>query len=157
MRQTLTFDSVELHIEASPERLYDIVADVTRTPELTPDIIRCEWTGGATGPVVGARFKATNKFGRGPRISNRPVVITAKRGQEFAFSRTAPFAGTLEWRYRFVRENTGTSVVESYTVTKPVSVVGWFLLGTVKGLKDRRAEMRQSMVVTLQRLAALVA
>ena len=63
MRQELTADSVERYIEASPEALYDIIADVTRTPELTPDIVRCEWLDGATGAVVGARFKAINKQG----------------------------------------------------------------------------------------------
>ena len=155
MRQRLSSDSVERYIEASPERLYDIVSDVTRTPELSPDIVRCRWTNGATGPVVGARFKATNQLGRGPRVSNRPVVVTAEPGREFAFSRTAPFAGTLEWRYRFSPEGSGTRVVESYTVTKDVSALGWFLVARVKGLADREGEIRASMAVTLGRLAAL--
>lgn len=155
MRQSLTSDSVERFIHASPERLYDIVSDVTRTPELSPDIVRCVWTGDATGPTVGARFRATNKFGRGPRVSNRPTVITAESAREFAFSRTAPFSGTLEWRYRFVPELAGTRVTESYTVIKPVHAIGWFMLGTMKGSRDRKRELRESMRVTLQRLATL--
>ena len=40
MRQELTTDTVDRYIEASPEALYDLIADVTRTPELTPDIVR---------------------------------------------------------------------------------------------------------------------
>jgi hypothetical protein len=135
--------------------LYDIVADITRTPELSPDILYCEWVGGATGPAVGARFKATNKFGRGPRVSNRPVVIVAEPGREFAFSRRAPFSGTLEWRYRFVPESDGTQVIESYTVTEPVHWFGWFMLTVLKGSRDRRSEMRASMEATLDRLDAI--
>ena len=155
MRQRLTTDSVERLIDAPPQHLYDIVADVARTPELSPDIVRCEWTVGHRQATVGARCKATNKFGLWPRVSNRPTVITADPGREFAFSRTAPFAGTLEWRYRFLPDGSGTRVVESYTVTRQVSLVGWFMLGTLKGSKDRQSEMRTSMTTTLRRLAAL--
>jgi len=155
VRQRLDCDGVSRHISAAPKALYEIVSDVTRTPELSPDIVFCEWVDGATGPAVGARFKATNKFGRGPRVSNRPVVIVAEPGREFAFSRRAPFSGTLEWRYRFVPESNGTRVFESYTVTEPVHWFGWFMLTVLKGSRDRRSEMRGSMEATLARLDAI--
>jgi len=156
MRQELTSDHVERYIEASPEVLYDLIADVTRTPERTPDIARCEWIDGATGPAVGARFKATNHQGRGPDWSNKPVVTVADRGEEFSFTRTEPFAGTILWRHRFVAEGSGTRVIESYEVTKPVSIVGWFIIDTLYGLKDRRRDLRASMIASLDRVAELV-
>jgi hypothetical protein len=155
MRQNLTTDAVERYVEATPELLYDIVSDVTRTPELSPEVVKCTWVKGATGPAVGARFRAVNSAGRGPNWPNWPVVVTADRGREFSFSRTEPFAGTLEWRYRFVPEGSGTRVIESYTVTKPVTIVGWFLIGTLSGLKDRTGDLRRGMTVTLDRLAAV--
>ena len=156
MRQQLSTDTVERYIEASPEAVYDVVADVTRTPERTPDIVRCEWLDGATGPAVGARFKAVNRQGRGPNWSNKPVVTVADRGREFSFSRTEPFAGTILWRHRFVPEGTGTRVVESYEVVKPISVVGWFIISTLYGMKDRQTDLRASMLASLDRLAELV-
>lgn len=152
VRQQLDGDSVSRHIKASPRALYAILSDVTRTPELSTDIVHCEWLDGATGPAVGARFKATNKFGRGPQVSNTPVVIAADPGRAFAFSRRAPFAGTLEWRYQLTEEGDGTNVVESYAVTEPVHWFGWFMLTVLKGSKDRRSEMRASMNATLARL-----
>ena len=155
MRQNLTTDAVERYIAASPELLYDIVSDVTRTPELSPEVVKCTWVKGATGPAVGARFRAINSAGRGPDWPNWPVVITAHRGREFAFRRTEPFAGTLKWRYRFIPEGIGTRVVESYTVTKPVTVIGWFLIDTLAGLKDRAGDLRTGMTATLDRLAAV--
>jgi hypothetical protein len=39
---------------------------VTRTPEFSPEILRCTWLDGGTGPAVGVRFEAVNKAGRGP-------------------------------------------------------------------------------------------
>lgn len=156
MRQELTTDTVERHIEASPETLYDFIADVTRTPERTPDIVRCEWVEGATGPAVGARFKAINKQGRGPNWSNKPVVTVADPGREFSFTRTEPFAGTILWRHQFVPDGTGTLMIESYEVLKPISIIGWFIIDTLYGMKDRRAELRSSMATSLERLAELV-
>jgi hypothetical protein len=155
MRQELTTDQVSRHIEATPQVLYDLVSDVTRTPEYSSEVVRCTWLGGATGPAVGARFKAINKAGRGPNWPNKPVVTAADPGREFAFARTEPFAGTVAWRYSFEPEGTGTRVTESYEVTRKLTAVGWFVIGTLYGLKDRRSDLRAGMTATLDRIAKM--
>jgi hypothetical protein len=155
MRQDLTTDSVTRYIDAPSEALYDRIADVTRTPELTPDIVKVEWLDGATEAVVGARFKATNHAGRGPNWPNKPVITVADPGREIGWARTEPFGGTVEWRYRFEPEGTGTRVTETYEVTKPLRLMGWFIIGTLYGLKDRQGDLRTSMEATLARLAEL--
>lgn len=155
MRQELTHDAVARHIDASPEALYDVIADVTRMPELSPEIVSCEWIDGATGPAVGARFRALNSAGRGPKWHNVPVVTVAERGRELAFSRTEKGAGTIVWRYVFTPEGTGTTVTESYEVTRPVTMFGWFIIGVIYGNKDRRGDLRRGMTETLERLAAV--
>ena len=33
-----------------------LIADVTRTPEFSPEVSTCRWLDGAAGPAVGARF-----------------------------------------------------------------------------------------------------
>jgi Polyketide cyclase / dehydrase and lipid transport len=155
MRQNLTHDSVERYVEASPQTLYDVIADVTRTPELSPEVVACEWLDGAPGPAVGVRFRATNHSGRGPDWHNTPVITVARRGREFAFSRTERGAGTIVWRYVFTQEGSGTRVTESYEVTRPVTLFGWFIIGVLYGNKDRRGDLHRGMTETLQRLAAL--
>ena len=155
MRQELTHDSVDRYIQASPEALYDVVADVTRTPELSPEVASCEWLDGASGPGVGVRFRARNHAGRGPDWHNTPVITVAERGREFAFSRTEKGAGTIVWQYLFTAEESGTRVTESYTVTRPVTLFGWFIIGVLYGNKDRRGDLRRGMTETLERLAAL--
>ena len=153
--QTLDRDQVELFVAASPERVYELVADVTRTPEFSPAIVRCTWLDGATGAAVGARFEAVNTTEHGKTWKNRPVVTVVDPGREFAFARTEPFAGTLVWRYRFQTEGTGTRVVESYEVTRPVTRFGWFLIEKVfGGPRDARAQLHTGMETTLQRLRA---
>ncbi len=85
--ERLTRDEVRLHVEADPRTLYELISDVTRTPEWSGEVIACEWIDGATGPVVGARFKARNKR-RWFSWSNQPEVVTADPVRDFAISRT---------------------------------------------------------------------
>lgn len=150
--QTLDHDHVSWHVDAPPMVVYALVADVTRTPQFSPEILRCTWLDGATGPAVGARFEAVNKVSRGPAWKNRPVVIAAQPGREFAFSRTEKLSGTLEWRYHFEPDGTGTRLTESYQVTRPISRLGWFIIDHLFGCHDRRAELRAGMNQTLARI-----
>lgn len=150
--QHLDRDEVSAYVAASPLAVYELVSDVTRTPELSPEVVSCRWIDGATGPAVGARFEAVNKVGRGPAWKNQPVVTVADPGREFTFSRTEKTAGTLVWRYLIQPEGDGTRVTESYEVTQQVPRIGWFVIGRLYGRRDRRADLRAGMQQTLQRL-----
>jgi uncharacterized protein YndB with AHSA1/START domain len=152
--QTLDHDELTTFIQAPPENVYALVADVTRMPEFSPEVVHCTWMEGSTGPAVGARFEATNKVSRGRAWKNRPVVVAADPGREFAFSRTEKLTGTVVWRYLFEPEGTGTRVTESYDVTRPVSRLGWFVIERLFGGRDRRADLRRGMQQTLERLRA---
>ena len=152
MIQPLDHDTVSLHIAAPPAAIYELVADVTRTPEFSPEIVECTWLDGATGPAVGARFKARNKMPNRPTFSNKPEVTVVEPDRAFAFARTEPFGGTVEWRYDFTPDGDGTLVTETYRVTKPVSRFGWFIIGTLFGRKDRVADLRAGMTTTLDRM-----
>jgi hypothetical protein len=150
--QTLDRDSMSLHIEAPADHVYHLVADVTRMPEFSPEILRCQWLNGAQAPAVGVRFAARNKVPRRPPWTNKPVVTVVEPGRAFGFARTEKFAGTVEWSYRFDPEEGGTTVTESYEVTRPLSPVGWFIIGTLFGRKDRRSDLRAGMEETLRRI-----
>jgi hypothetical protein len=156
MKQDLDRDALSMHMDATPEAVYDLVADVTRTPDLSPEVMSCEWLDGATGPVVGARFKARNKVQRGPSWSNKPVVTVADRGREFAFTRTEIGGGTMRWAYRFEPDGTGTLVTESYELERPMTAAMWFVISVVCGRKDRRGDLRRGMQQTLERVQAIV-
>ncbi len=150
--QTLDRDEVSTLVAASPEDVYALVADVTRTPEFSPEVVSCTWLDGATGPAVGARFEAVNRSEAGKTWKNRPVVTAADPGREFAFRRTEPFAGSIAWRYRFEPVEQGTRVVESYEVERPVTRLGWLVIERVFRGGDRREALRAGMRTTLERL-----
>jgi hypothetical protein len=153
--QSLDRDEVEITVAAPPETVYALVADVTRMPELSPEVVGCRWLDGATGPAVGARFEAVNARAGGRQWRNRPVVTVAEPGREIAWARTERFAGTLTWRYRLEPADGGTRVVESYRVDRPVSRLGWFFIEKVYRAGSRREELRAGMRTTLERLRAV--
>ena len=155
--QTLDRDVVSAVVAAPPGQVYELVADVTRMPEFSPEVVSCRWLDGAAGPAVGARFEAVNVAAAGKRWKNRPVVTVAEPGREFAFSRTEPLAGTVAWRYRFEPEGSGTRVVESYEVQRPVTRLGWFVIEKVFGGGNRREVLRAGMTATLARLQSVAA
>src|SRR3954453_19097398 len=131
MIQPLDHDTVSLHIAAPAAAIYTLLADVTRTPEVSPEIVECTWLDGATGPAVGARFKARNKMPNRPTFSNKPVVTIVEPAPTFASPPPDPFGGPLERRHDFTPDRDGPLVTESYEVTKPVSRFGWFIIGTL--------------------------
>jgi len=150
--QSLDHDEVSAVVAARPEEVYALVADVTRTPEFSPEVTAVRWLDGATGPVVGARFEAVNTAASGKSWKNRPVVRVADPCREFAFSRTEPFAGTILWRYRVEPVEGGTRVTESYVVERPVSRIGWFVIEKLFRGGIRREVLRDGMRTTLERL-----
>jgi hypothetical protein len=79
----------------------------------------------------------------------------AQPGRAFAVSRTEKGGGTIVWRYDLEAHPEGTLVRQSYEVTSPVNRFGWFIIGTLYGLKDRRTGLRANMEASLARLAAL--
>jgi hypothetical protein len=143
-------------IAAPPGALYDLVADVTRMGEWSPECIRCEWLDGATGPAVGARFKGTNKRGL-IRWSTTPRIVAAVPGREFAFVTTHRGHDETRWRYRFDPDGDGTMVRETFEM---LADLPWYLRlieRIAMGVKDRHADLEGGMSETLRRLAAAAA
>jgi hypothetical protein len=139
-------------MEAPAETIYGLVSDVTRMGEWSPETYECEWIGGATGPAVGARFKARNKR-RLMRWSNKPEVIAAEPGREFAFRRTAA-GSVVTWRYTLEPDGAGTKVTESYEVEKPAAGFVIAMVNLMLGVKDRDADLAEGIRQTLERVKA---
>ena len=115
----LDHDEVRLRVDAAPELLYDLVSDVPRTPEWSPEVISCRWLDAAGGAVPGARFSARNKK-RWLTWSNQPVVQAADRGRDFAITRTERGGGTIRWFYRFAPDavQDGTTLNQERPLTR---------------------------------------
>jgi uncharacterized protein YndB with AHSA1/START domain len=144
---------VERTIHADPAELYDLVSDLPRMGEWSPENRGGTWLNGAEGPVVGARFKGLN--GRGwARWSTDVVVTDAQPGERFTFDVTRGPIKIATWDYVFTPDGAKTRVVETWTDNRMPyvgTVVGWFI-----GVRNRAALNRRNMEATLANLAAAV-
>ena len=145
-----------IDIDAPPEAVYDLVADVTRMGEWSPECRGGRWLDGASMAAEGVRFKGFNK-GR-LSWSTQSRILVADRGRELAFVREKPaMFGAVEWRYIFTSlPDGGTRVDESFRQVKDEPAVAIFLAGIATGVKgdDRERFNVDGMHRTLERLKA---
>jgi hypothetical protein len=141
---------VERVISADPLDLYGLVADVGRMGEWSPETEACEWTGGATGPAVGAKFKGTNRNGK-KKWSTTCRVVVADPGKAFAFDVTVGPLKVARWAYAFEPTGDACRVTETWTDHRG-RVVTW-AGKPASGVADRTSHNRATMEQTLERLA----
>jgi len=140
---------VERIIDAEPDVIYDLVSDITRMGEWSPETVEAEWLGGATGPAVGATFKGKNKLGASS-WATKPTVTEADPGRTFAFK--VPGKSGPTWRYHLERTDQGTRVTEE-VIQDRRSPLFIRLLQKRAGVTNRESNLRQGMTITLDRLA----
>jgi uncharacterized protein YndB with AHSA1/START domain len=144
-------DSVTVHIEASPQQVWDLVSDVTRIGEYSPETFEAEWLDGATGPAVGASFRGhVKRNGKGPVYWTRCTVVACEPEREFAFAVGPENRQLNTWRYQLEPAGDGTDVTESFQLTDNAALrLYWKLLGWARGRTNR-----DGMRTTLERMKA---
>jgi hypothetical protein len=144
-------DEVSLHVDAPAEQLYDMVTDIARMGDWSPENTGGRWMGGATGPALGAKFLGWNKHGL-IRWFTRCTVTRADRPDGFEFQVNE---SKMIWGYRFEADPAGGTLVTEYRRhTKPVNaVIGLVQRSGMLG-KDREQLMVDGMRATLERLKA---
>jgi len=116
-------------------RVWDLVADVTRIGEFSPETFEAEWLDGAAGPAAGARFRGhVRRNGRGPVYWTTCTVTASNPGREFAFSVAGPGGATVNtWRYELRPRPDGTDVTESFELPdKLLTRLYWLLAGRAR-------------------------
>ncbi|MGQ4809898.1 hypothetical protein NKDENANG_03334 [Candidatus Entotheonellaceae bacterium PAL068K] len=100
---------VDIFVEAFPQQVWKLVTNLTLMGEWSPEYQGGEWIDGATGPVVGARFKGRNK--RGDREWESTSTVTeAKPDRAVAWAVGDPENPGASWRIELVPEGPGTRV-----------------------------------------------
>ena len=145
-------DSASVTVAAAPGDLWDMVSDVTRMGEWSPECYSCRWTGKRREPVVGARFVGFNKRGWA-RWATTNEVVEAERGVSFAF-RTRETG--VVWGYRFAAGGDGPDGTTVVTETRDLSGARTWLVRLsgpfVGGMESHAEELREGMRQTLERI-----
>lgn len=149
-------DSVTLHMDATPQQVWDVVSDITRTGEWSPETFEARWTRGSTGPEVGAWFKGhVRRSGKGPVVYWSLCQVTAcEPGREFGFVVYGPGNTKINnWHYLVEpAADGGADVTESFRMEPSAATRAyWLLAGWVRGRYNRR-----NMTASLERIASIV-
>lgn len=144
--------SVTVFIDAPPAVVWDLVSDVTRIGEFSPETFEAEWVDGATGPEVGAHFRGhVKRNGIGPIYWSACKVTTCVPERDFGFAVYGGGKRLNTWRYQLEPKDGGTEVTESFELPASLpSRVYWLLLGWARGKTNERG-MRE----TLERIKAV--
>ena len=143
----MTGGSASTQIDATPEAVYDLVADISRMGEWSPETYKATWLRGAKEASPGARFRGWNKAGP-IRWFTDPVIDVADRGKELTFTTTFFGKGRLTtWSFTMrPADGGGTELTESWT--EHSSLMARLLPG-------RRVDgLRRGMEQTLARIKA---
>lgn len=146
--------TVSRDIAAPPEQVWDLIADLPRMGEWSPENEGGEWLGGATGPTPGAKFKGANRNGE-KRWKTVATILDVQPGRRLAFKVTAMGLPISEWTYELEPTESGCRVTESWTDRRP----GFFkpIAAKATGVTDREEFTRGSITQTLDALAAAAA
>jgi hypothetical protein len=145
-----TTASRSIEIEASPEAVYDLVADVTRSGEWSPECVSCEWL--SEPGQVGATFKGRNR--QGPvRWTTTARVLVADRPGCFEFATLHRDAPSTKWRYSIEPAGDGaTALTETFeAITAP-----WLIdLAERLFLRNRQQQLESGITASLARIKAI--
>ena len=139
----------KVHIEASADVIYDLVADVTRMGEWSPENRGGRWVTG-DGSSVGDQFEGDNRRGD-VEWTFGVTVNSAEPGVVFAFH-TGPVEHPLvQWTYRMEPDGAGTTLTESWELLEPQAFIEHF---GPDYPSERAVIVEQDLVTTLTRLQA---
>lgn len=96
-------------VARSPEQVYALVSDVTRTGEWSPTCRACWWDEGA-GPEPGSWFTGRNETPQ-RTWETRSQVVVARPGEEFAW---VVGDGLVRWGYLLEPCDGGTLLTETW-------------------------------------------
>ena len=138
-------------IAAPAEKVWDLVVDLPRMGEWSPENAGGKWVKGSTAPALGAVFEGTNKNGI-RRWSTTVTIVAFEPHRVFEFAVTSGPLAVANWRYELEETDTGCRVTESWVDLRK----RWF--ATIARLMgDHSApHAEQEMAATLANLAVAV-
>lgn len=135
-----------LDVDAPPDRVWELVSDLPKMGELSPENAGGSWLGGATGPAVGARFRGANRRGW-RRWSTAVEVIECEPGSRFAFQVRSLGLGVATWSYDVAARPGGCTVTEAWLDQRGAAMERIGRLAT--GVADRTGYTAESIERTL--------
>ena len=147
----MTDVEVTVRIAASPERVWELVGDLSRMGEWSPECRRVEWVGGSTGPALDARFRGHNQFGW-RRWTTNGRIVTYEKNSAVAFDVSVLGMPVARWSYELQPDGDGTALTERFVDHRQGLLKA--LAPLARGVSDTETHNRAGMQQTLERIRA---
>lgn len=129
----LAHRSASIDVAAPPEAIYDLIADLPRMGEWSPESTGGQWMNDGTGQV-GDWFEGHNRSGE-REWSRESQVAVADRGREFTFVVGGVEANCTWWCYEMTPTDSGTTLTEK-----------WWVVNKTPGLQSATPEQLQARI-----------
>jgi uncharacterized protein YndB with AHSA1/START domain len=139
-----------LTVDAPADLVFDLVADLPRMGDWSPECERVIWRGGATCAVEGAKFLGQNRSGL-VRWVTQGEVVTLVPGRHLAFEISFGPLKIARWEYLTIPDDDNPSactVVEEWTDRRPL----WYRAPADRALGSRLKSNHLGMTQTLANL-----
>ncbi len=131
-----------VHIDASPEEVWETVVDIGRQTVWSCEAAGCEWISPFNRVAPGARFRGHNR--RGFRRWTRENEVTDVQAGRILGWRTLPsrlYPDSTDWRIELSAEGDGTEVRETYQIRRLSRGFEIFLYWFNPGHRERGSDL----------------
>ena len=147
MGQLPKHGSATVETSASPEQVWTLLTDVTRTGEWSHETQGGEWLDGATAPVPGVRFRGRNKNGR--TKWSRLCEVDAADAPQLVSWHTVPtrlYPDSTRWTYELAPTDTGCRITQRFEVLKIHAFFDWLFYAVIPAHRDRTEALTADLV-----------
>lgn len=140
-------------IDAAPEAIWAVVADVTRVGEWSGECRGCDWVTPWNHAEAGARFRGRNhrSWLFWTRLNE---IVEADEPRRLVWRTVAsfPYPDSVEWRLDLEPAEGGTRVCESFNVLNIPRLMEWLIWLALPAHRNRTVDIEND----LDRLKAVV-
>ncbi|MFW6075814.1 MAG: SRPBCC family protein [Chloroflexota bacterium] len=146
--------TAEVYVDAAQETVYDVIADIPRMSEWSPDLEWVTFTEGYRETAEGAKFQWRNQIGP-IKWTDDCKVRVARRGEELAWDVVDGEWPVTRWRFQMEPQDGGTRLMETVELVRvpKSSKVLWLFQGGVDGHMEK---LQEGMNQTLKQIKSEV-
>jgi hypothetical protein len=131
-----------VEVDATPEQVWALLADVTRAGEWSHETSGGEWLDDVTAVAAGVRFRGRNRNGR-QRWTRVCEVETAEAPTTISW-RTVPsrlYRDSTRWTYEIERTGSGSRITQRFEVLRIHPILDRLFYLCIPAHRDRSAAL----------------
>lgn len=151
---------VEVHVEATPEQVWPVVADIATPTQFSAELQETVWLDGVATAATGARFRGRNQHPARGEWETTSTVVECDPGRTFAWAVGDPDRPSALWRFELEPDAAGGTRLRQWAQMGPgpsgVTMIIEQMPDKEEAIIERRlGEWRQNMLATLEGIKGL--